>query len=257
MLDSSDVLLALSGWVAWLAKEIGSKLIDHGIARSGRIGVIEDRAFVSGDIQLLDGGSVPLGYIQLLNNSSVPLDSIQCVAAGEHPQIKGLLRVRVEVIGQFFNDTDTQAILTGCQLEFWGVEGPRIRHSNPEFFVGNDGQAWSVSPTIEIPAHGTKRFKFEIVFANSLREAAEQIEEMYGETVVLLKARMTSGREVSYRICSRSFAGKRKVVWPGRVKYPIFNMYSLNQRGRQAGRQPQDRRGRKEDVTINRDGAAA
>lgn len=226
MLDGWSLLLALSGWGAWLSKEIITKLLDRRLARTGRVGVIEGSSRVLCDTRTSDGGIVAVSYFPEMSKYS---------------QYADCKRFRVEIECQFFNDTDTQVVFTQPKLEIWGVEGVRLLYSSPKAFVLTDSGTWQEAGTIAISSHGVTKARFDISLAYNFSDTEEEIRLTYGESVVLLRVLTISGESFALRICTSSFAGARKVVWPAEKTYPIYNLYSLNRDGRQAGRRPQER----------------
>jgi hypothetical protein len=242
MPDSWSILLALSGWAAWLSKEIISKLLNRRLARTGRVGAIEGPARILCDTETRNGGIVSVDYFPEMS---------------KYPQYSDCRRFRAEFECQFFNDTDTQIVYTQAALEYWGVEGLRLQHSNPSAFVlSSSSGTWQEAGTIAVSAHGVTRARFEVPIAFDFRATEKAVRDIYGESVVILRVQTISGKESSFRICTSSFAGANKVVWPANRKYPIFNVYSLNKRGRNAGRRPQERDSGK-NAKSNSDGEKA
>src|SRR4051794_31892008 len=108
MLDPLSILVAVSGWGAWLSKEIISKHIDRRFARVGSLGVVEISTRLLCDTHTRDGGIVSVDYFDEML---------------QHPQYADCERFRLEIEFELFNDTDTQIVFKQPKLEFWGVEG--------------------------------------------------------------------------------------------------------------------------------------
>ena len=228
MPDSWDILLGISGWAAWLSKEIISKLLTRGLARTGPLGVIEGQSRIVCDTEAKDGGVITLDYFPEMT---------------KYPQYSDCRRFRLEINCQLYNDTDTQVVYAKPDLEFWGVEGLRLFSHHPSMFLMTQpGGTWEEADTIAVPAHSVSGARFEVPIGATFKTTEAEIQDIYGETVVMLRAKSISGKAVSFRLCTRSFAGLQRVVWPSDKKYPIFNIYSLNKDGRRAGRRPQERK---------------
>jgi len=227
MFDTWDILLALSGWGAWVSKEIISKLMVRGLARSGRLGLIEGQSKIVCDTDSKDGRVVAVDYFPEMM---------------KHSQYADCRRFRVKFECQFFNDTDTQVVYKKPDLEFWGVEGQRLILFQPRMLLFvQASEMWQEASTIAVPAHSVIPVLFEQLIGSTFESAEEAVNEFYGESVVLLKTQTIGGKPISFRLCTRSFAGKHYVTWTPDRKYPIFGLYSLNENGRRSGRRPQER----------------
>lgn len=227
MPETFNILLALSGWAAWLSKEIIAKLLSRSLARKGPLGVIEGRTRIVCDTATKDGHIVIVDYFG---------------GMGNYPQYSDCRNFRLESECQFFNDTDTPVVYTGPELQLWGVEGLRLLFHNPQLWVLDpSGGGWQRNNAIVVPSHGVTSARLELPIAAYFGEAESEVLTTYGESVALLRLRSITGRAVTFRLCTSSFAGKHKVVWPSEKKYPVFNISALNVDGRNAGQRPQDR----------------
>jgi len=206
------------------------------LARAGRVGLIESRSRICCDSETRDGSVVTVDYFP------------EMVRFHQYSDCR---RFRAEFGCQFINDSDTQIVYTQPALEFWGVEGLRLLFSNPQMFVYlQPGDTWQDASAITVPAHSVVGARIEVPIAASFREAEEAINDTYGETVVLLRTQTIEGKAVRLRLCASSIAGQNKVTWPHDKKFPIFNIYSLNRDGRNAGRHPQQRKAKEMSVST-------
>ena len=118
-----------------------------------------------------------------------------------------------------------------------------MTYNNPEFAIFDTSSGhWLTGRPILVPPHGVARVRMEMLLGSDLGDAEEEIRDVYEGTVALLHVRTIDGKERGFRICTRSFAGSDKVVWPKHCKYPVYNLVSLNEEGRNTGRRPQKRR---------------
>jgi hypothetical protein len=227
MVSGWEIAIAASGWGAWIAKEIITRLLDRGLARTGAIGLVEGRARIVCDTTDRSGDTFVVDYFSAMSRL---------------PQFSDCRRFRMIFDSKFFNDTDTQVVFTKFDLEFWGVEGLRLQHGGEQPLIPSEGaDMWQSAGAITVPAHSVTSFRFEVPFASNFPNADEHIRDYVGEAVVLLGTKSIDGKVRSFRLCTRSFAGRESVVWPPETKYPVFNMLSRNVGGRKAGRRPQPR----------------
>lgn len=230
MLDTWwEVAIAVSGWGAYLAKELIPRLLDRRLARTGRIGVVEGQTRVMCDTTSADGNTYVIDY----HPSMATL-----------PQFSDCRRFRIVFDTALSNDTDTQVVFTQFDLEFWGVEGLRLQSHGDEVLIPNEGSdTWQKMRAITVPPHSVVGMRFEVLVGSGFKDSEEAIRTIYGEAVVLLKVQSIDGKQSAFRLCTHSFAGANSVVWPDDKKYPVFNMRSLNRDGWKAGRRPQPRSG--------------
>ena len=195
----------------------------------------------TGGLSFIEGDSAILCDTLTKNAGVVSVKYFPEMAS--YPQYADCTRFRIELDGQFFNDTDTQRTLQNPIIEFWGVEGLRLTANNPAFDIFDaNRKEWirnDATRTISVPARDMTRIRFELGLGMNFAETGELVEDMYDGTVALLKVKMVNGGDHRFRICTYSFAGPEKVVWPHDRKYPIYNLLALNAHGRRAGRRPQ------------------
>ena len=96
--------------------------------------------------------------------------------------------------------------------------------------------------SLTVPAHNATRILVRLPLSMFREEAIAQVRTTFAEAVVKLLLSPPQGKPKEFRICTHSFAGENLVVWPESKKYPIYNTYSLNERGQNAGSHPQTRR---------------
>ncbi len=229
MLASSlSVILAISGWAAWISKEIISLLLKRAVVRSGKHEFLIIRSGVFLDALMENGQFACLEYHPKYPN--LRLDKMKT----KH--------FRLEFEGELLNDSDVQIIYKNPIVEIWGIEGLRMIHKSPRVliqtadgFFGTDDKIVSII----VPPHGTTRIMIQLLLPMDYKIAVSQVNKDYSEAVALLRITAMNGRPREFRICTTSFAGKNLVVWPERCKFPIFNEYSLNEREIRAGFHPQ------------------
>jgi hypothetical protein len=209
--------VALGAILGWTAKELTLRLFDRGFARMGRIGIVEGHTRIICDRDSRDGHTYPVDFIS------------QVEALAHYADCR---RFRVVFDTQISNDTDTQVVFTRFDFEFWGVEGLRMQHHGEQALIpAEDPEEWQLATAVTVPAHSVARVRFELWVGSTFAAAQRNIQDCYGESVVLLKMQSIDGNSASFRLCTRSFAGSNSVVWPSDKKYPVFNMRSLNQDG--------------------------
>jgi hypothetical protein len=227
MLDGWGIAIAASGWGAWIAKEIITRLLDRRLARTGGIGLVEGRSRIVCDTTDNSGNTFVVDYFSGMSR---------------FPQYSDCREFRVIFDSQFFNDTDTQVVFTSFDLDFWGVEGLRLQVSGAHLLVPTEGaDTWQSAGAITVPAHSVTPVRFAVPVGSNFPGADEYIRDYVGEAVVLLRTQSIDGKMRSFRLCTRSFAGSNAVSWQPQRKYPIFSIYALNVGGRNAGRRPQPR----------------
>jgi hypothetical protein len=227
MVNEWEILIAVSGWGTWIAKEIITRLLDRRLARTGGIGLVEGRSQIVCDTTDKSGNTFVVDYFSGMSR---------------FPQYSDCRRFRVIFDSSFFNDTDTQVAFTNFDLDFWGVEGLRLQCRGVQSLIPSDGaDAWQSAGALTVPPHSVAPVRFEVPVGSSFTDADEYIREYVGEAVVLLRTQSIDGKASLFRLCTHSFAGLNAVCWPPERKYPIFNIYALNVGGRKAGRRPQPR----------------
>jgi hypothetical protein len=228
MVNGWEIAIAASGWGAWIAKEIITRLLDRRLARTGAIGLVEGRSRIVCDTTDKSGNTFVVDYFPEMSR---------------FPQFSDCRRFRVIFDSKFFNDTDTQVVYTKFDLDFWGVEGLRLQHSGAHPLIPSEGaDTWQLAGAITVPAHSVTPVRFEVPVGSNFTGVDEYIRDYVGEAVVLLRTQSIDGKVGSFRLCTRSFAGLNTVSWQPQRKYPIFSIYALNVGGRNAGRRPQPRR---------------
>lgn len=228
MTDDSHLWLAVSGWLAWFLKEVIALVIRRSELRTGRHGIIEGRAGIVCDAEVDEGGTVLLDYFPAMEGYS---------------QYSRCRNIRVQVDCQLFNDSDTQSVYMRPTIEIWGVEGLRMNYRNPHLLeFDDDADVWRDTPSISVPAHSITRLRLIMPLGIDFAKAQEEIWDYYEGAVLLLRLETIEGKAREFRVCTSSFAGSDRVVWPQRCRYPIFNHLPTNEDGRKAGRRPQKRK---------------
>jgi len=228
-MDSRTLLLTASGWVVWIIKEIISGVIgariDRASSRAGKHGAIPIRKGMHCDSQNRDGQWGTVDYF---------------VGMQKYPQYFDCRRFRIEYLFQLFNDSDTQTVYRDLIVESWGIEGPRMRHLNPDFCVADKlGGPWDTVKSITVPAHGTVNVRVRLPIGGTFESAEASVQDTYAGTVPLLKTKTIDDKSRDFRISRSSVVGLNLVSWRDGFKYPIYSHYSLNEDGREAGKKPQ------------------
>jgi len=223
--DLWDVLIALSGWLAWLSKELLSQFLKHRLSRAGARGVIPIDRKIVGDVE----------------KGSDRFEITYTPGMGAYPQYAEVRRFKLRIECQFFNDSPTPITYTDLKMRIWGVEGVRVLHMNPHVeTLDEKSQKWNESLSITVPAHAVVRVRFVQPMAFSLEDAEEQIADWYDGGVAELLYKTLDGKEGSLRICRHSIAGKHPVSWLEEHTYPVYSERALNERT--AGDKPQTRK---------------
>jgi hypothetical protein len=224
MIETSTIFLGASGWLVWGAKELLATLYRNWAARQGA------QLFLPGRTTMLaTSGSHDLAYFS---------------HEGEREYFKDCDRFRLELEGEFFNDSETAVVYTSPELHVWGVEGPRLTHSNPQFQISSE-KGWKPIPTtgtVTVPPHGTLPVRFVVFVGNSVDEVIQQISTYYYDSVIELVVKTPAGAKRRFRLCKSSFCGRNHVSWPDRGKFPIYSLCALNRDGRKAGARAQPAR---------------
>ena len=122
-IDTTTIVVAISGWVTWFAKEIIASLIKRADARSGTHGYIPIRWGAFGKFKTTDGGT---SHIQLRHFPGCRGENLECSSAS------------IEFEGELFNDTGEQCIYQQKSLELWGVEGLRLKWKKPNISIDRE-----------------------------------------------------------------------------------------------------------------------
>jgi len=230
--DPLVVWVVASGWLAWIAKEVISLLLKRFAERCGKHEYLRVRSGVVCDIMLEDGEYASLDWYPRYPNFSL--------------ETRKARRLRIEFEGDIVNHSDVQVVYSKPVCEIWGIEGRRLVWKDPTIVLpAAEGQV-GVSDravSITVPAHGSTRLIVRLSLSMVYEKALEQLHTTFAEAVAQLMLSPPKGRPRVFRVCTSSFAGENLVVWPGRTRYPIYNTYALNERGRRAGRRAQRRRG--------------
>ena len=228
MNGQTAIILAASGWIVWAVKEIISSYWKRKLARYGLQSFIEGHTLMLCDIKLEDGSTISANcYENMLDKSEYQLCD----------------NYRIEIDGNLFNDTDVQLVYEKPALEIWGVEGPRLLIHSPCHSIFDDKSGkWveeNPSRTITVPPHGMSRIRLIVLIAGNQDDARSMIRKYYYDSVILMKLQTPTGKEKGFRVCTRSFCGRNKVIWNKKRPFPTYNIWSLNDNGRSSGYSPQ------------------
>ena len=229
--DPLVILLAISGWLSWILKEVISLSLKRLASRSGKHEFIEVRSGLFFDVMMENGEYLNSEYYP--RHSNFPLEKLKTKA------------FRLEFEGEIVNHSDVQIVYSKPVCEIWGVEGMRMVWNSPRIFLlsaETPAGANSEVVSIPVPAHNATRILVQLPLSMFHEEAIAEVNTTYAEAVVKLVLSLPEGKPREFRICTHSFAGENSIVWPESKKYPIYNIYSLNERGRDAGNHPQTRR---------------
>ena len=212
-------------------KEVISFSLNRAVSRSGKHEFIEIRSGLFFDVMMEDGAHSSREYYRQHPNFSF-----------EKLKTKAF---RLEFEGEIVNHSDVQVVYSKPVCEIWGVEGNRVVWKNPPIFLPSAETSADTNTkvvSLTVPAHNATRILVRLPLSMFREEAIAQVRTTFAEAVVKLLLSPPQGKPKEFRICTHSFAGENLVVWPESKKYPIYNTYSLNERGQNAGSHPQTRR---------------
>jgi hypothetical protein len=171
----------------WLLKEVGALFLKDTAARMGRIGYVYESAELSDKVVDSDGRVWETQYVTT--------------------QGGGERHLRFVANGHLFNETDTPLLLREPRVVFWGEDGLRVRHVNPDLIV-----AGTSSSVVTVPAHGTVPIRMELGMMNS------DLGGMYADAIPVLELETTRGKGYQFALKTSAMwrIGESFVAWDTR-----------------------------------------
>jgi hypothetical protein len=172
---------------AWLVKELGAVLLKDTASRLGRVGYVREDSELLDKVVDRDGQEMEIHYITVETEREREL--------------------RFVATGHLFNESGTPLLLREPKVLFWGEDGLRVRHVNPELVV-----AGTLSAVITIPAHGTILIRVQVgVMVSELRKT-------YADAIPILELETTRGKVYRFPLKTSAMwrVGEGFVAWDSR-----------------------------------------
>ena len=168
--------------VIWAVREIGALSLKQYTSRIGRVGYISERCEI----------------IERTVGENEDVREALYIARADRPARGSLW---LSSAGHLYNESDTAIMFHRPQIAFWGVDGPRVSHSNPSLTA--EGQAATV---LSVPRNGTCAIKLTAFTSEEI------IRRHYSAAIPILTLETTSGRIYEFPLASSSLLLDRPVV---------------------------------------------